>query len=127
MKLEGTRFVMSPGGSALGLPEGEYWAVHDKVLREAQVELAAALARAEAAELENRAWRALAEWEREPETYRAVAWEYDPAPLVSASGDAGAYETAMEPTVQDAAMALAAKLGLINPEPGAKGEGVGER
>ncbi len=40
MKLEGTRFVMSPGGSALGLPAGEYWAVPDAALREAQERVA---------------------------------------------------------------------------------------
>lgn len=36
MKLEATRFVMSPGGSALGLPVGEYWAVPDAELRAVQ-------------------------------------------------------------------------------------------
>lgn len=39
MKLEGTRFVMSPNGSALGLPAGEYWAVPDSELRWAQEQL----------------------------------------------------------------------------------------
>lgn len=40
MKLEGTRFVMSPGGSALGLPAGEYWAVPAAELERAQERIA---------------------------------------------------------------------------------------
>ncbi len=40
MKLEGVRFVMSPGGSALGLPAGEYWAVPDAELARMQARIA---------------------------------------------------------------------------------------
>ncbi len=36
MRLEGTRFVMSPGGSSLGLPAGEYWAVTTEELQRIQ-------------------------------------------------------------------------------------------
>ncbi len=48
MKIEGTRFVMSPGGSALGLPAGEYWAVPDAELRRLQAALEKAKADARA-------------------------------------------------------------------------------
>lgn len=40
MKLQGTRFVMSPGGSALGLPAGEYWAVPTAELQRMQERIA---------------------------------------------------------------------------------------
>jgi hypothetical protein len=38
MKINGTRFVMSPAGSALGLPAGEYWAVPDAELSRLQTD-----------------------------------------------------------------------------------------
>ncbi len=40
MKINGSRFVVSPAWSALGLPAGEYWAVPDSELRRVQNEVA---------------------------------------------------------------------------------------
>jgi len=92
-------------------------------------QLSAALARAEAAELENSAWRALAEWEAEPGVYRALVAEerYESSHsyrFCAEDGKETRYGAGLTP--QAAAIDLATKLGLLNPESGAKGEGGGE-
>jgi len=101
-------------------------------IRRLKSQLAAALARVEAAELENRAWRALAEWERYTND-RAVSMEDcgmrkhgDPARISAYDGSFGDFEGAGD-SVQAAAIDLATQLGLLNPESGAKGEGGGDR
>jgi hypothetical protein len=70
------------------------------------------------AERENAAWRALAEWEAEPNKHRSAVWETrrssDESYLFDSCGDDDTVCNVLSPTVQEAAVALATKLGLID-------------
>ena len=92
---------------------------HGEIVSSLRAHLATQAAALEKAERECRSWRALAEWESSPQLGRSVTWEpmrpnTSDSPWIQSMDERDQTESGHGSTVQDAAIDLATKLGLLD-------------